>query len=266
MTITRFLGTLVVLCAFTLPLSSCVIQSLTVDKPEAVSPLEGYASLNNFPFHEAWYGMYFREDKVGYSHFKIEPSGKNYSITTDSMMRLAARKKTDKITMKERITVRPDLSMIGFESRVKKNDRNLKMRGTAKGGEFVVDIDIEGKKLHRTYPLDGQLFHSSAIALMPALRGLKEGRSYSFTVFNASKLSMEKVEQQVWEVKGSPGPNGAVWKIKNRYGRSQIHSWLNKKGLTVLEKALKGSLITMLEDEASAEAFLREKKEEGSDS
>lgn len=256
---TRLLHIIIAICGLTLSLNSCVFRSFTTEKPHKAVPLEGYATLGKLPFKEAWYGMYFQEDKVGYSHFKIEPSGEDYSISTDSVMRLTALKKTNEISMKEKVLVRPDLTMIGFESRVNMNGKDLKMVGSTEGDKFVVNIDVEGEKLRREYALDGKVYHSSAISLMPAIRGLKDGESYSFKVFNAEKQGMQKVDQQVWTVKGSPGPNGAVWKVKNTYGRSRIHSWLNNEGLTVLEKALAGSLITMLEDSETALAFLKKK-------
>jgi len=64
--------------------------------------VEGYVTLDKLPFHEAWYGMYFQEDKIGYSHFKIEPSGDLFNITTDSLMRLKANKKTSEVGLKEK--------------------------------------------------------------------------------------------------------------------------------------------------------------------
>jgi hypothetical protein len=118
---------------------------------------------------------------------------------------------------------------------------------------------VDGGKTNQEFPVEGRLYHSSAISLMPALQGLKEGETLSFKVFNSEKQGMEPVEQHISMVKGDPGPNGAVWQVKNTYGRSPVHSWLDRKGLTVLEKALDGALITVLEDQTKAERFLTQK-------
>ena len=239
--------------------SSCLLHSLQETPPAPVAPAEGYATLDKLPFHEGWYGMYFQEDKVGYSHFKIEPAGQNFNISTDSLMRLKAIKKISEIGMKETVTVRPDLSMISFESRMTMNDKTLETKGKTEGKRFVVEMQVEGEKLNREYPIDDALYHSSAISLMPALKGLKEGESRSFPVFSSENQAIEKVEQSLSSVKNAPGPNGAVWSVKNHLGRSTVQSWLNKSGLTVLEKALDGALITILEDESSAKHFIEKK-------
>ncbi|MGB6066359.1 MAG: transglutaminase-like domain-containing protein [Desulfomonilaceae bacterium] len=203
--------------------------------------------------------MYFQNDKVGYSHFKIEPASNNFSINTDSFMRLKALRKVNEVKMKERVVVRPDLTLVSFQSVVRMNGKDMTMTGKSEGRQFLVDITVEGEKESRQYPLNEKIYPSSAISLMPALRGLKNNQSYTFDVFNAEKLGMQKVDQQMSTVKGPAGPNGAIWKVKNTCGQSVVDSWLDKKGLTVIEKALQGSLITMLEDENTAEKFVKDK-------
>ncbi len=228
----------------------------------AIKNMEGYSDLGKFAFKEAWYGIYFQEDKVGYSHFLIEPSGKNFLINSDSVMKLTALKKTSEINMKEKILVRPDLTLISFESFVDMNDKRLEVTGKNEGAKLVVNMTASGEKIDQTYQVEGNLYHSSAISLMPALKGLSHDATNSFTVFNPEKQSMELVEQLITKVSGSPGPNEAVWKVQNKLGSTVVNSWLNPKGLTVLEKALDGSLITVLEDESLAREFLSKKAQQ----
>lgn len=239
--------------------SGCVLRSITGGTAEPTAPAGGYGTMDKLPFKEAWYGMYFKDDKVGYSHFKIEQRGGNFTISSDSVMRLTAMKKTSEIVMRENVDVRPDLTLIAFNSSVNMNGKELKMVGSTKGDRLVVDITVDGEVVNRELPIEGKTYHSSAISLMPALNGLQDQKTHSFTVFNAEKQSMERVDQHVWTVQGSPGPKGAVWNVKNTFGKSIIRSWLDRKGLTVLEKALDGSLITMLEDKETAELFLKKK-------
>ncbi len=196
--------------------------------------------------------MYFRDDKVGYSHFKIQPSGHNFRISSDSVMRLTALRKTNEIHMKEKVIVHPDLTLVSFDSMVRMNGKDLRMKGRVEGNLFHVDLTADGERMQRQYPIKGDVYHSSAISLMPALKGLADGRTYSFAVFNPERQRLGKVSQQLSRVRGKPGPNGAIWRVKNHFGRSVISSWLDRKGLTVLERALEGALITMLEDKDTA--------------
>jgi Transglutaminase-like superfamily len=244
--------------------TACGLHSFSESKPDVPIPTSGCGTVDKLPFKEAWYGTYLNEEKIGYSHFKIEPSDKNFAITTDSLLRFTRLKQPTEIKMKERVVIRPDLSMVSFQSAVRQNGKDLKMTGRTDGERIVVDTAAEGEKVSNEYPLHGKVYHSNAISLMPALRGLKEGQTYSFNVFyadifDAEKRGMQKVDQKISTVKGPAGPNGAVWKVNNTVGESRVQSWLNKNGLTVLEKALGSSLITMLEDENSAKKFLDDK-------
>jgi hypothetical protein len=249
---------LVFICCLLLTVG-CVIMPLSEGNPAPLKNLEGYGTLDKFPYHEAWYGMYFHEDKVGYSHFKIMPDGDNFSISSDSVMRLTAMKKTNEIKMSESVVVKPDLSLVSFKSSVSMNGKNMNMIGNLLDKKFVVKTTVEGETLSREFPVENRVYHSSAISLLPALRGLREAGSNTFTIFNAEKQVFESVTQLVSKVKGKAGPAGAVWQVKNNFGQSTVYSWLNAKGLTVLEKTLDGSLITILEDKPSVEKFLQTK-------
>ncbi len=256
--IIRFI--LYLLCVqLTLVSSGCIVKSFNPDSEHSADSAKGYQSLSDFPFKEAWYGIYFQEDKIGYSHFKILPSEKNFIIESDSIMRLTAMRKTNEIKMTEKITVAPDLSLISFDSNVKMNQKDLRVEGNVNSTKLVLKMNAEDEKIDRDFSIDGKIFHTSAISLMPALKGLREGAKYSFDVFNVERQSVENIEQEISRVKGSPGPSDAVWKITNNYGQSLVNSWTNSKGLVVLEKGLDGSLITILEDQESARQFMEKK-------
>jgi hypothetical protein len=239
--------------------TACMIESVTETEPARAVPSRGLASVRSFPFQEAWYGMYFREDKVGYSHFKIQPAGKNFVINTDSLMRLTAMKKTSEVSMEERTEVRPDLTLLSFQSRVSMNGQKMTVVGKTDAKRLYVDITVDKEKLRKEFPFEGKIYHCSAVSFMPILRGLKDGRTDSFRIFDPQKLGFEQIDQTLSTVKGEAGPSGAVWKVRNQYGQAQVVAWLNNKGLTVVEKSLEGSMLTVLEDEASAKDFLKKK-------
>lgn len=246
---------------------SCTILQSTRrsdSKTPDVVPQDGYGSLAQFPFKEAWYGMYFQDEKVGYSHFQIQPSGLNFKISSDSILRLTAMKKTNEIQMKEKVVVRPDLTLVSFESLVRQNDKDLRVVGRSLGDRFLVDLIVEGERNSREYPIQGPLYHKSTIALVSSLKGLADGRTYSLPVFSPDTQGVQRVEQRISRVKGQLGPENASWNVKNQYGRAIVDSWLDKKGLPVMERGQEGLLVTMIEDESAARKF-REKKGPGKD-
>lgn len=250
---------LTVLCLFQI---SCVLAALNDKKDAEPAPPSGYGSLAKLPFAESWFGLYFYEDKVGYSHYKIEPAGEDFVIHTEAYIRLTAQKKTNEITTKETQKVKPDLTLISTESETKINDKTLKMSGTVQADKFVVQMDVEGEKINKELHPKGPLYGTVAISLIAPLQGLKEGRTVAFTIFNPEKQMLENLEQTVSSVPGGPGPQGAAWKVRTSYvdyAKRTADFWLDKQGRTVLDKSLDGALITLLEDEESARKFAEKK-------
>ncbi len=242
-------------------LAACPFRSLREDGPPAQLSPEGYRSLDRFPFREAWYGIYFEDDKIGYSHFKISQGKNSFVIAFDSVIRLRIRAQTKEIDLKESVNVKPDLSLMSFDSQVFMNSKQMEMRGVVRASRLEVEIAVGGENIKRGYEFPSTLYHSSAVSLMPALRGIRDGQAYSFLTFNAQKQQVEKVEQTISRVTGGPGPNKSVWKVRTVCGDSVMYSWLNEEGLPVIDKGSKEPIITFLEDETSAKNFLRRKKQ-----
>ncbi len=243
------------ICSLILFLCSCTLHSSGINKEQATHSRDGYQTLARFPFREAWYGIYYQDDKIGYSHFRIDPGKDGFVISFDSLIRLKTKGKTDEIDLTEKVQVKPDLTLVSFDSVVNMNAKRMEMRGIMSDKRLDVDISVGGETLKHPFKLEGTIYHASSVSLMPALKGLTDGQSYTFTVFNAEKQRLETVDQQIFRVRGQAGPKGSVWKVKNAYGEAVVHSWLNEKGLTVIEKGGSEPLMTVLEDEESARKF-----------
>jgi len=235
--------------------SSCTLHSTGINKEGTVVSRDGYQTLARFPFREAWYGIYYEDEKIGCSHFRIDPRKDGYAISFESLMRLKTKGKVDEIDLTEEVYVKPDLTLVSFDSRVNMNEKRMEMSGVVRDKRLEVAISIGGEKLQRPFEVEGTLYHASSVSLMPALKGMRDGQTYSFTVFNAEKQALEKVEQQIFRVTGQAGPKGSVWKVRNAFGQTVVHAWLDEKGLTIIEKGGSEPLITLLEDEDAARKF-----------
>jgi hypothetical protein len=86
--------------------------------------------------------------------------------------------------------------MVSFQSVTRTNEEDITMVGRTEGERFLVDITAAGEKRSHEYRLSGKVYHSSAISLIPALRGLKEGQTYTFDVFDAGERGIKKVDQR----------------------------------------------------------------------
>ncbi len=251
------------LCAAVLVVSmaalqgSCVLLSMTrKDQPDSVEPVTGCGTVAKLPFKEGWYGTYFQEERIGYSHFKIVPAGNNFEIDTDSLIRLKTMKKIKEIRTADKTVIKPDLSLVSFNSSVAQDTKLLLIAARVEAGKLLANFESEGERIHREVPLTGPIFSSAATGLMPALKGLRNGASYKFKVFKPEKQDIVECTQEISQVQGRPGPHDAVWKITNTFPDAAVSSWHDRQGQCVLEKAMDGALIVMAEDEKAAQKFI----------
>ncbi len=240
---------------------SCVPFSQgTKDPSRRPEPIEGCGTLDKLPFKEGWYGMYFQEEKIGYSHFKIVPAGKTFEISTDATMRFKTKKRVNEIRMTEKTVVKPDLSLVSLVRTERQNEKELSTHGKVVNNTLVVDFLAEGEKMHHEFPLKGPVYHTGATGLMPGFKGLRSGAAYRFQVFNPAVPAVDELTQEISEVLGRPGPNDAVWKVRSTLARRSDDSWYDRTGRCVLEKLMDGALIVIAEDEKAATKFVQTHK------
>jgi hypothetical protein len=156
--------------------------------------------------------------------------------------------------MKEQVLVKPDLTLIYFDTSATMRNRKLKMTGKVRDKQLVVFIDIEGEKLERQIDIPERIYHASAVELMPALKGLRDGAKYSFKVFNPEKQKLANIEQSIRKVKKGLGPEDAAWHVKVKYDKAEVDAWLNHEGQTILSKSSGGAIVSKLEDKEKAMA------------
>jgi hypothetical protein len=250
---------LALMLALTLTCVSCLVGPVPgrLKKPpdKEKAPPGGFRSLVEAPFKESWYGIYFQDEKVGYSHFVVRREGPHFRVVTDSALKLTTLKETNEVSMSESVLVDPDLALKAFDSRVVMNGKEMRVAGRLEGPRLAVKFEADGERMNRDHTVSNPVYYSSCASLIPALRGLKDGAVHEFRVFNPERQSVETVRQEISAVVGSPGPNHAVWKVNSVHGKTVISTWLNPSGLPVMEKGRDGALITVLEDESSATKF-----------
>lgn len=241
----------VVLCTV-LCVPGCVTSDYSRKSSEPIVSTEGVGTLDKLPFTEGWQGTYFKEDKIGYSHYKIEPEGENFAITNESEMNLKGVSDGGKVSMKERVLVRPDLTLISFDTSATMHGRHLKLEGTARDKKLAVVIDIDGEKVEPEIDIPADTYHASAVELMPALKGLRDGAEYRFKVFNPGNQQLADIKQTLRKVTDGIGPEGAAWRMTVTYGKNEVNTWLNRSGQAILSKQFGGAVISKLETKEKA--------------
>ncbi|MGQ0749100.1 MAG: transglutaminase domain-containing protein [Betaproteobacteria bacterium] len=245
---------LAALAAFAL-LAGC--QSLYFHDAGSPAPRLAYR-LSELPFSQYWTGIVFNGEKIGFTHFAIHPAddGKRYEIRAEASFVLRFLGIEKKIALKARDLVDDELGLLGFEYDYRIDGSELIQSGRKEGERLHVTITTAGKPSERTFPVPSKLYPSSVIALYPVVRGLRPGADYAYTVYDGQTQTVAEVAQQVIGYERSQFFEGNAYKLETRLHGQSTTTWIDREGRPVFELALRGVMISALEEEERAKRYI----------
>jgi hypothetical protein len=92
--------------------------------------------------------------------------------------------------------------------------------------------------------------------LYPVLHGLELGRQHRYTVYDTELQQLAAVEQDIQAYERSELFEGPAFRVETRMHGQSTTTWMNERGLPVLELALNGILVSALESEEAAKRYL----------
>ena len=225
---------------------------------DAGPPPEIRHELARLQFSEYWTGIVFNGEKIGFTHFTIRKDAVTgrYEIRSEASFVLRFLGIEKKIQLKSRDAIEADLSLVDFAYEYQIDGSELKLSGGRQGEELVATIISGGKPSPQRLPLEGKLYPSSVIALYPALFGLDIGREHRYRVYSGETQSIREVTQRVTGYEQSDLFIGNAFKIETAMGGQRVTTWIGPDGRPVFELALHGTMISYLEDSASATRYL----------
>lgn len=225
---------------------------------DAGPPPEIRLELARLPFSEYWTGIVFNGEKIGFTHFAIrkEPAAESYEIRSEASFVLRFLGIEKKVQLKSRDLIGGDLTMKDFAYEYYIDGSELRVTGRREGGELAATIVTGGKPHEQRLPVEGKLYPSSVIALYPALYGLEIGREHSYLVYSGETQSLREVTQRVIRYERSELFLGNAFKVETAMGGQGVTTWIGADGRPVFELAMRGVMISYLEDSESATRYL----------
>jgi hypothetical protein len=119
-----------------------------------------------------------------------------------------------------------------------------------------VTITSRDQVNHQELSVEGPLYPGSVLHLYPVLHGLAIGRQHRYTVYDTELQQLATVEQDILAYERSALFEGPAFRLETRMHGQRTTTWINERGLPVLELALDGVLIAALENEQTAKRYL----------
>ena len=213
-------------------------------------------TLATLPSKEIWTGVIFNGAKIGFSHFRIEPSAELHRLRSEATMRLRFLGFDKSIRLRAEDWVRDDLSLERFAYDYHIDGSDLRVRGEVAGRELAVGIETAGVWSRQKLALAGPLYPASALTLFPVLAGLAIGREHRFMTYSGELQQLGEVSQRVESFERSTLFEGSAFKVATEFMGLRTTTWIDVRGRPVLELGLNGVIVSALEDEATAKGYL----------
>jgi len=214
--------------------------------------------VEKLPFSEYWTGIVFNGEKIGFTHFTIgkDAATENYEIRSEASFLLRFLGIEKKIQLNSRDVVGSDLTMVDFAYEYNIDGSELRLTGRRAGNELASTIVSGGRPNEQRLQVEGKLYPSSVIVLYPVLYGLEIGREHSFRVYNGEIQAVAEVTQRITGYERSELFSGNAFRVETAMAGQRVTTWIGLDGTPVFELAMHGTMISFLEDSASATRYL----------
>lgn len=200
---------------------------------------------------EQWMGVYYRNDRIGYSRRNFEKREGGYKMSETTKMNInvfGAKKQMEMIT---NAYLDRDLKLdsfdLSFDSGV-----SMHVSGRMEGKKLHLSFDIGGRRTEEVLPLDD--VPSLNFSWEPGIfrEGLKTGRKFSLAIFDPLSLSRGEMFLEVRDKERVPSMGGTyeAFKIRATLKGVDFHVWITEKGEVIKEESPMGFTL------------IREKKED----
>jgi hypothetical protein len=214
--------------------------------------------ISQIKFHEAWYGVIFNGEKIGFAHFKLAKAeeGKLFRIESESLIRFKLLGIGKEVSSREIYYTMPDLSLRSFDCDVDLGGSKRKVKGEVDDQTLNVAIETENFQETQSINLTEAIYPGLAMYFYPVLKGIAIGREYSYSIYSPETISLERVTQKVKAYEMSDLFAGPAFKIENSISGMSSDCWISPDKGMLFEMALHGILIYDKEDELSAKRFI----------
>ena len=203
-----------------------------------------------------WYSVLFSNQKIGFTHQKIEEGKSGYKLTSRAVIRLTVAGEVSDLSYHQTFHLDKDRRVLGFTVVQKVAGQRQKTIGEVLGGKIVMTVIGAGgsQKIVKDAPHDLAFVETLSFSMAGSLYvGMKE----TLPVFIASIRSVEPFSIEVtgkerMEVKGKPED---VFKITASLHGLTTQSRVTKEGLMVEEKEGMMGITTSVTTEKEAIAF-----------
>jgi hypothetical protein len=217
----------------------------------AVKPLPG-------PQHppaagETWMGVYYQDQKVGYTRERIAADGEGFEFSEESLLRLTVMSTPQTVRTRVSGHATPAYALRDVLFDLSSGVGNLSASGVVQGPALHLTLRTGTETAEQTLPLSGPVYLPSTLRASIAGQTLQADTQLAALVFDPTTLKNERMHVTVEGEEPVPrSPTGArAWRVREEFHGLQTTAWIDPTGAVLREEGPMGfTLVRETADEA----------------
>ncbi len=237
-----------------------VMVGLMIHRENFSSPFSPYIELGTalslepgetLEAEEAWMGIYFQGNKVGWLHHTCEPENGGYVVREETLTHLKMMDTPQKIWVATTCRTDEAFALTSFSFQMRSDVVSMEVLGEVEGQSVHLEIDSAGKRQEKVLHLRRAPYLFLNLRPFLVSHGLEAGKSFRVPVVLPSTLSNADA---VLTVEGEEeirvnGGSQQAFRIRVSYAGMEATSWYDREGRVLKEVSPMG--LTMVREEAA---------------
>ncbi len=211
-------------------------------------------------YHEQWMGIYYEEEKVGYSNTTVTRTGgaetSGYIVLNKTFMVVKMLDVPLKVHFEGVLRTDKDFKMRTFSSTLRSAGHEIRIDGEHEGDTLSLSVLTGSKVFHKNIKIDDNVNLSNSLTPLLYLPSLEPGVTYSLDILdplsfstNKAKVTITGVEPYEYE-----GKEIEVYVVETEYEGLSFTAWVTESG-DVLKEATPLGWTLVREDRKVAKDF-----------
>ena len=199
-----------------------------------------------------WMGLYYKGEKTGYSHRKVEKAGDGYKISEQTKMRFNVMNVQKDIETFTGAYLDSDLKLKSFDFMLN-SDMTMNIKGKVEGKNLKVSMETAGAKSEQVIALKDE--PALNLSLIPNIlrEGIKPDKKISMAVIDPITMTQERILVEVGGKERIMSMNvmREAFRLRGSFKGIEFSVWLTEKGEVLREESPLG-FVLVKETEADA--------------
>jgi hypothetical protein len=194
---------------------------------------------------EEWMGMYWGEDKVGYTVSKIKKAREGYQIDERAVMDLTVMGTAQRVDTEITSLVDDAFNLRSFSFRMLSNLFSFSAEGTVHGRRMQLELTSNAGTKRTDIELPEVPCLAGSLKPLVLAEGLSVGKQLRYSVFDPSTMASVPVEITVegkehLEIRGT---SIECYRLSSTFKGITLRSWIDEAGNTMREESPLGLLL-----------------------